>query len=65
MSNAENVYIVVARVDSSKGGNHTDCQVVEEGADFLAIYKKVYGPDTEENCTNWKEENCVPKAAAR
>ena len=51
---ADKKYIVAARVES---GNK-DCIVVEEDAIIMATHRRVYGPDTKENCERWKRSNC-------
>jgi hypothetical protein len=51
---ADKKYIVAARVES----NNKDCIVVEEGAMIMATHRRVYGPDTKENCERWKRSNC-------
>lgn len=50
---ADKKYIVAASVEGNK-----DCIVVEEGAIIMATHRKVYGPDTKENCESWKRANC-------
>jgi hypothetical protein len=51
---ADKKYIVAARV----GTDHKDCIVVEESAIIMATHRKVFGPDTKENCERWKRGNC-------
>ena len=50
----EQKYIVIARVETE----YEDCEVVEEGAMFMMTHRQVFGPDTKENCENWKSQNC-------
>lgn len=50
----DNKYIVAARVETE----NEDCIVVEEGAMIMATHRKVFGPDTKENCERWKSRNC-------
>ncbi len=51
---ADKKYIVAASVDS----DNKDCMVVEEDAIIIGTHRKVYGPDTKENCERWKRSNC-------
>lgn len=51
---ADKKYIVAARVET----DNKDCIVVEEGAMMMATHRRVYGPDTKENCERWKRSNC-------
>jgi hypothetical protein len=51
---ADKKYIVAARVESQ----NKDCIVVEEGAIIMATHRRVYGPDTKENCERWKRSHC-------
>ena len=50
---ADKKYIVAASVEGNK-----HCIVVEEDAVIIATHRKVYGPDTKENCERWKSGNC-------
>ncbi|MEZ5426295.1 MAG: hypothetical protein R2747_08525 [Pyrinomonadaceae bacterium] len=51
---AERKYIVAARV----GEGTKDCIVAPEDALIVGTHRKVYGPDTKENCEKWKRKNC-------
>ncbi|HEY8563305.1 MAG TPA: hypothetical protein VIL74_23205 [Pyrinomonadaceae bacterium] len=51
---ADKKYVVAARVET----NHEGCIVVEEDAMIVGTHRVVYGPDTKENCENWKRRNC-------
>ena len=51
---AEKKYVVAARVET----NYKDCIVVEADAMIMATHRVVYGPDTKENCEQWKRSHC-------
>ncbi len=53
MANNEK-YIVAARVETE----NKDCIVAPADAMIMATHRKVFGPDTKENCENWKSRNC-------
>ena len=46
-------------ITSSNSTAHTDCKIVaEETTIDAAVHKKVFGPDSQENCEKWISENC-------
>lgn len=47
-------HIVAAGVETK----YEDCLVVPADAMIIATHRKVFGPDTKENCEKWKRENC-------
>lgn len=47
-------YIVAASVETK----YEDCIVVPEDAMIIATHRRVFGPDTKENCEKWKSKNC-------
>jgi hypothetical protein len=51
----ENKYIVAAEVDTKYKG----CIVAPADAMIMATHRRVYGPDTKENCERWKNKNCT------
>lgn len=51
-------FIVIALVQESPG-NLQGCSVVPSGEQYLAIYKKVFGPSTNDECIQWVSENCT------
>ena len=51
---ADKQYVVAARVETK----YEDCIVVEADAMIMGTHRVVYGPDTKENCENWKRRNC-------
>ena len=50
----EDKFIVAAEV----GTNYKGCIVAPADAMIIATHSKVYGPDTKQNCENWKRQNC-------
>jgi len=49
----------------SEGEKHQDCSVIPVGAEYAAIYSRVFGPATEDACREWVRENCeCPKKGA-
>ncbi|WP_209833772.1 hypothetical protein [Ruegeria sp. HKCCE3926] len=53
VTTSENYIVIANSIDESK-----DCRVIPEDNFFIATHKKVYGPDTLENCTVWQFKNC-------
>ncbi|NNE98140.1 MAG: hypothetical protein HKN25_03880 [Pyrinomonadaceae bacterium] len=51
----EGKYVVAAEVDTQYKG----CVVAPEDAMIMATHTVVFGPDTKENCENWKRQNCI------
>ncbi len=47
-------YIVAVRV----GTDMKDGIVAPADAMIVATHRKVFGPDTKQNCENWKRQNC-------
>lgn len=47
-------YIVVAKV----GTRFEGCIIAPADALIMATHRKVYGPDSKQNCENWKRQNC-------
>ena len=47
-------YIVAARVET----DDKDCFVAPADTMIVATHRKVFGPDTKENCEKWKSRNC-------
>jgi hypothetical protein len=50
-------FIVIA-LTGSTAGNSTGCSIIPKDALYLAIYSKMYGPDTYEKCQAWVTGNC-------
>jgi hypothetical protein len=50
-------YIVIA-LTGSEGPHLLSCSIVPKNANFLAIYSKVFGPDSFAACLNYIEQNC-------
>ena len=51
-------YIVIASSSSPR----QQCQVISKDAQYAAIFSRVYGPQTKENCESWVAKNCQRKA---
>jgi hypothetical protein len=39
-------------------GTNTECSIVPEDAIYPAIYSKVYGPASHDDCKAWVATNC-------
>lgn len=50
----ENKYIVAAEVNTKYKG----CIIAPADSMIMATHRIVYGPDTRQNCENWKRQNC-------
>lgn len=37
---------------------YAGCKVIEFGEIYPAIYRQVYGPDSERECEKWVKSNC-------
>ncbi len=48
-------FIVAARIGSDYG----DCIVAPEDALIVETHRKVFGPASEEECEQWRKQNCV------
>lgn len=43
----------------SSGGNERGCSIVPSGAPYPAIYSRVFGPASKEECEKWRKDNCT------
>ncbi|HEY0429618.1 MAG TPA: hypothetical protein VGC76_17690 [Pyrinomonadaceae bacterium] len=50
-------FIVIA-LTGSDGDKHQGCRIVDEDAIYPAIFSRVYGPASREQCQQWIKENC-------
>ena len=51
-------YIVIASTSSPR----QQCQVISKDAQYAAIFSRVHGPQTKENCEKWIADNCPRKS---
>lgn len=54
---ASSLFIVIARTDGA-APRPVGCSIVPKDAVYLAIYHKVFGPDTYAACQAWKAAHC-------
>lgn len=47
-------FIVIAPIEEDMGG----CSIIPEDSFYLAIYKKIYGPASYEDCAKFAASNC-------
>jgi hypothetical protein len=50
-------FIVIA-LTASAGEKHEGCRIVEEDAQYPAVYSPVFGPASRDECEGWMSENC-------
>ncbi|HJQ33769.1 MAG TPA: hypothetical protein VJ866_16425 [Pyrinomonadaceae bacterium] len=56
-------YIVIALVEDT-GKKYQGCKVIPEGEIYPAIYRQVYGPDSQKDCEKWAAAHCDKKATS-
>jgi len=49
-------YVVIST--TLEGDDYRDCKVVPYGEPYPAIYRQVFGPDSEKECKQWAARNC-------
>jgi hypothetical protein len=57
-------YIVAAKVQD-KPGPPAGCKIFPEDAIILAIYSRVHGPASYEECERWVKKNCRSEAGGQ
>lgn len=50
---AEEMFIVIQNLNPPR-----NCRIIPEDTIFIAIFARVFGPDTQEACEAWAAENC-------
>lgn len=50
-------YIVIA-LATSTGKKYDDCKVIPQGDVYPAIYRQVFGPESQKDCEKWSAANC-------
>ena len=50
---------VVTALDGAPAGPYLDCAIHHQGDIILAIYRRVFGPDTRAACETFKAQNCT------